>query len=95
MEAFNRLAPLASVGKVIPVGNQVSKRTAVVTKGNSAVHAPACLALQVELGKRLRYLFPVPQTNRDRATLGKLSLVLDESTDISHYRFSLIVWSKP
>ena len=47
MELFDRLGPAVAVDEVVPVRDQVSERTAVVTERHTAVHAARRLGAQL------------------------------------------------
>ncbi len=49
MQLNDRLVPLAAVHEVVPVGDQVAERAALVTEGHAAVHAARALATQLIL----------------------------------------------
>ena len=84
MQPLDRLRPVAPVDQVVPLGNQVPKRAALVAKRNPTVHAPGSLMLSIFDRKRLIDLFPVAQPHVHRAAAGKLPVELQESGDITH-----------
>src|SRR4029453_6915089 len=49
MKPPDRLVPLVAIDEIVPVGNQVAERTALMTEGDPAIHAARAL-----LAKRLR-----------------------------------------
>src|SRR5262249_9468464 len=61
-----RFLPLPAVDQVIPVGNNVSKRTTLVTERNAAIHASRGLSFKLVLRKFFVDFLPVvdPFLNR-------------------------------
>jgi hypothetical protein len=57
--------PVAAVHEVVPVGDDVAERAAVVTKRDAAVHAARALEPQLLLGHRVLELAVVPEPIRD------------------------------
>ena len=47
VQPLDRLAPVAAPGQVVPLGDEVAQRAAVVAERDAAVHAAAGLALQL------------------------------------------------
>src|SRR5690606_39887584 len=80
--------PAVLVDQVVPLGDQVPQRTAVVAERDTAVHAAAGLGLQGLVRELVLVdLFPVQQPQRNRAPGGQLPLgVLQKSLRISHVR---------
>ena len=67
-------AALAAPGEVVPLGDQVAERAALVAERDAAVHAAAGLAAQHGRVARLVDLFPVHDAHRHGATLRELAL---------------------
>src|SRR4029078_13456246 len=65
VQPVDRLAPAAAVHEVVPVGDDVPERTALVTEGDAAIHAARALALQHLVGRALLELAPVLQAFGD------------------------------
>ena len=59
VETLDRVLPVVPVDQVVPVGDEVAERAAVVAERDAAVHAPAGLQLQRLLGEGLVHLLPV------------------------------------
>src|SRR4029078_4409546 len=78
VEPVDRLAPAAAVHEVVPVGDDVPERAALVTEGNAAIHAARALALQHLVGRALLELAPVLQALGDGPLVDLLALVLEE-----------------
>src|SRR5205814_9609759 len=84
MQLRDRVAPAVAVDEVVPVGNQVAQRTAVVTEGHAAIHAAGALVTQLgdrpgeqELAVVVRALERVPLGDA-------VSLDLDEAPELAH-----------
>src|SRR5581483_1436241 len=52
----NRVAPAVAVDEVVPVGNEVPERAAVVTERHAALHAARALLLQLDEWQRANEL---------------------------------------
>ena len=84
---LDRVAPPVLAHQVVPLGDQIAQRTAVVAERNPAVHAARGLLLQHVVGEVLVDLFPVAQTQRDRPALRGLAIgVLEKAAWISHWQ---------
>ena len=53
VEPVERGPPLVAVDQVVPVGDQVAERTALMAERDAAVHAPRTLGAQLVLGERV------------------------------------------
>ena len=84
MQAVKCVTPIIAVYQVVPVGNQVAKRAAIVAKRNAAIHAPARLMLQVISRKCFVDLAPVCNTHWYRATLWRGALPINKSCWLTH-----------
>ncbi len=85
VQPLDGVAPTVPVDQVVPLGDQVAQRAAVVAERDSAVHAAGGLILQHVVGEVLVDLFPVAQSQRDRPALRGLAVgVLEEAARISH-----------
>src|SRR5215467_396831 len=84
VQAIDRLAPLVLVHEVIPVGDDVAERAALVTERNAAIHAPRSLLRQLvdRIGQVV--LLPVAHALGDRARRRLLALDLEEAGDLTH-----------
>ena len=72
MQPVDRLAPLAAIHQVVPVGNDVPQRAAGVAERNAAVHAARALRLQFFGGQDLQELVVVLESLGDRL-LGRVA----------------------
>ncbi len=85
VQPLDRITPTIRAYQVVPLGNEVAQRTAVVAERDTAVHAPSRLIAQHVMGEVLVDLFPVEQAQRDRPPLRGLALcVLEEAFGIRH-----------
>jgi hypothetical protein len=76
--------PVVAVDQVVPVGDEVAQRTAVVAERDAAVHAAAGLGLEVAHRHRQGHLTPVLDPLVDRPVARQLTLVLEEPGDVAH-----------
>ena len=86
MEVARREVPLALVDEIVPVGDLVVDRAAVVTIGDAAVHAARGLRLDVLFRQRLDELAIVLQPLLDRAIAAVGPVELHEAGDLAHFR---------
>src|SRR5215211_1198189 len=84
VQAVYGLLPMLAVDEVVPVGDQVSQRTARVAERHAAVHAARGLTLELLLGHRLVDVAVVQNAFFDRPLRGRLASYLEESFGISH-----------
>ena len=76
---------LAAPGEVVPLGDEVAERAALVAERHAAVHAAAGLATQLGGVTLLVHLFPVHEPHRNRAAGGQFAIRgLQESLGVSH-----------
>ena len=96
MQLDDRLLPAVAVDEVVPVGNQVPERAAVVAERNAALHAPRTLVPQLEQRQRPDELAHVLDALR-RIALERLGPVeLEKRAELTHYAASsLSVVKKP
>src|SRR5690606_23590276 len=84
MKYIQRAPPFLTVDQVVPIGNDVVDRAAVMAKGNAAVHAAcrlhACLAV-IQSGNELR---PVAHPYLRRLVIGFNALEFQKSSDLAH-----------
>ena len=86
VQARQRLLPLVAVGEIVPVGDDVAERTAVVAERNAAVHAARRLLLH-RLRRRIElHLVPVADALLDRPVRRVLAPELQESRHLTHCR---------
>ena len=88
VQAIERLAPVVLVDQVVPVRDDVSQRTALVTERNAAVHASRGLLRQVVDRVGQVILTPVPEPLGDGTRGRLLPLDLEEPGDFTH-------WARP
>src|SRR5437899_173799 len=72
VEPLNRVLPAPAIDEVVPVGDDVPERTALVAKGDAAVHAARALLAQLVLRELALELAPILQTLFDRPSRGQL-----------------------
>ena len=84
VKAIDGCPPLVAVDQVVPVGNQVAQRAAVVAEGDATVHTTTGLNLQIIVGKGFVDLFPVVKPHRHRPPLGQLASVLEKTSYVAH-----------
>ena len=85
VELVDRLAPLAAVDEVVPVGDQVAERTALVAERDPAVHAPRALALQLGLRLQAEVLLVVVHALLRVALVEADPVDLQERAELAHY----------
>tara|TARA_B100000579_G_C22279511_1_gene597637 strand:- start:70 stop:426 length:357 start_codon:yes stop_codon:yes gene_type:complete len=75
MKTVDGFAPSITVNQVVPVWNDVAERAAVVTEGDSAVHASTCLFFQRSLVEIFVDLVPIEKTDWYGPSCRSLSLM--------------------
>ena len=86
VQLADRILEAAVVDEVVPVGDQVAQRTAVVAEGHAAVHAARTLLAQLGLGARELELLVVVHAF-GRIPLGDVTaLDLQEAAELAHQR---------
>ena len=70
VQALHGVGPVVAVDEVVPLGDEVAQRAAVVAERDAAVHAARALLLGRLLVEGLVDLAPVAQADRDRAAPG-------------------------
>src|SRR5438309_5504379 len=85
VQALDRVAPVVAVDEVVPVGDDVAERAALVAEGDAAVHAPRPLRPHLSLGERKIDLPPVADPLLDRAARRSLAPDLEEARDLTHW----------
>jgi len=76
--------PLAAVDEVVPVGDLVVYRAAVVAVGDAAIHAACRLRLGIGFRQRLDELAPMLHALLDRPVMPVVALELHEACDLAH-----------
>src|SRR5438046_1197403 len=84
MQPGDRLPPAAPVHEVVPVGDDVAERAALVAEGDAAIHATRALAPQHLVGRALLELAPVLEALGDGLLVNLLALVLEEAGYLTH-----------
>jgi len=88
VESLDRGVPVVTPDQVVPLGNDVAKRAALVAERDAAVHATTRLGLDDRQQRASRTsgvdLTPVLRALLDRAPRGDLATVLEESLRVSH-----------
>ena len=86
VQPLDRGLPAVAIDEIVPVGNEVAERAALMAKRNPAVHAPRGLPAQVGVRIREIHFAPVVQPFRDRAVRLLLPVNLDEPGRLTHER---------
>ena len=73
MQAIDRLAPASAINQIVPVGNDVAERAALVAEGDAAIHAARALRAQLVLGHLEIVLAPVLAGARSTGRRGGVS----------------------
>ncbi|MEY3478762.1 MAG: hypothetical protein RL415_1025, partial [Actinomycetota bacterium] len=84
VQPLDGIAPVSAIHEIIPIWYQVSKRTSVVAKRNSAVHAATSLSRQLVNRKRLVYLFPILHSHGYSSSLWRLTIPLQKTGWLTH-----------
>src|SRR5262249_13817909 len=84
VQALDRLAPPAAVHEVVPAGEDVPERAALVAEGEAAIHAARALRAQPLFRRLFLELPPVLEARRDRLLVNLFALELDEARDLAH-----------
>src|SRR5262249_33278371 len=84
VQSIDRGAPSIAVDEIVPIGNEISQRTAAVAEGNAAIHAARGLILQAGFRKRQVDLVPVVHAIANRPRRMLLALDFDEPRDLTH-----------
>ena len=84
VQAVGGVLPVMPPNQVVPLGDEVPERAAVMAERDAAVHAPARLAFQAAGRERLVHLPPVRQPQVDRAAGRGLAGRGQEALRVSH-----------
>ena len=79
VQALGGLGPVVLPDEVVPLGDEVAERAAVVAEGDAAVHAPRGLVVEVLRGELLVDLLPVADADVDGPPLRQGPAVLEEA----------------
>ena len=84
MQLVDRVAPLAAIHEVVPVGDQVAQRAALVTERDAAVHAARPLAAQLGLGLQGEVRVVVAHAATRVALVEADPVNLEECAELAH-----------
>jgi hypothetical protein len=84
VQPLDRVLPMVSVDEIVPVGNQISERAAVVAERDAAVHAATGLMSQLMLVEVLVHLLPVAQSHRHGSARWRLAFPLQKPGRLTH-----------
>ena len=85
VQALESLVPAVLTNQVIPLRNDVAQRAGRVTERHATVHTTGRLLLHLPVASLLIDLFPVHQTQRNRAMSRLFALEFHETLRISHW----------
>ena len=91
VQAIDRVPPVVAVHEVVPVGDDVAERTALVAERNAAVHAARRLLLELVRGEGEVDLLPVAQPFLDRTGRPLLASDLEKAGDLAHLGYPLVL----
>ena len=84
MKIAGRFFPICLINKIVPIGDLVIYRTAIVAEGNAAIHAARRLVAQLRLRQRRDEFAKVPDAVFDRLVVAIVALELEETCDLTH-----------
>jgi hypothetical protein len=84
VKVLQRLQPIALVDEIVPVGDLVVHRAAVVAVGHAAIHAACRLLAGAGIAERNDELVVVLQPLRDGTILAILAVDFEEACDLAH-----------
>ena len=84
VQLVDRVVPLVAVDEVVPVGDEVAQRTALVAERHPAVHAARALAAQLGLGLQREVLVVVADAAAGVALVEADPMDLEERTELAH-----------
>ena len=90
MENLERRLPLMTIGKIVPIRNDVVDRTAALAERNAAIHAARALPRCLVVGERQDELAVMRDATLDRFGCFLDPLELDEAGDLPHYATSRV-----
>src|SRR5204863_1537317 len=91
VQPLDGVAPVVAVYEVVPVGDDVAERAALVTERDAAVHAARRLLLELVRREGEVDLLPVAQPLLERAGGPLLPLDLEKAGDLPHADYPLVV----
>src|SRR5687768_13318459 len=86
VQPLDRVAPVIAVHEVVPVGDEVAERAAVVAERDAAVHAPTRLLRELVFRERLVHLTPVVEPHFYGAARWRHAPPLQEASGLTHGR---------
>ena len=86
VQPIARRLPALVIDEIVPVGNDVAERAALMTERNAAVHAPGALVAHLRVGLGQIDFLPVAEALRDGPGLRLRALDLDETGGLTHWR---------
>ena len=84
VEALGSFLPIVAVHEVVPVWNEVAQRTPAIAERDTAVHAARGLTGELFSIEWFVDLFPIEDSNRNRPHRRRLSIVIHETSWITH-----------
>ena len=84
VQSLHRGAPLVAIDQIVPVGNQVVDRAALVTEGNAAIHAARRLFADIAIGQRMDEFAIILQPLLGLVVAALLPLDFQKAGDFSH-----------
>jgi hypothetical protein len=84
VQLCDRIGEAIAVDEVVPVGDQVAERTAVVAERDAAVHAAGALLAQLGDGTRKQELLEVVRALQRIALRDSVSLDLQKAAELAH-----------
>ena len=84
MQLLDRVAPLAAVDEIVPVGDQVAQRAALVAERHAAVHAAGALTPQLGLGLQREVLVVVVDAAARIALVEPDAVNREECSELAH-----------
>src|SRR6185436_13579814 len=88
VQLLDRLGPPVTVDEVVPVGDQVAERAAVMAERHAALHAARALRLELDERERLDELAVVADALPRVALRRVVAVVLEEAAQLPHYAAS-------
>jgi hypothetical protein len=84
VQLLDRLTPLVAVDEVVPIGDEVAQRAALVAERNPAVHAAGALTTQLRIGLQREVLRVVADTATGVALVEADPVDLQKSAELTH-----------
>src|SRR5690606_23570639 len=85
--------PVSPINEVVPIGDLIIHRTAVVAVGDAAIHAPRRLSAHLVLWQRHYELAPVLHARLDGFIAAVDAFEFHEASDLAHCR-KLLCWRR-